>query len=81
MKPLTQSCLVTYDPNIRPLLGSHTEAMTIFEDLLPLTDVVKLSDEDAHWLYPGWSPDDEHPVKRRALRRDNLHHGSSYYDG
>jgi fructokinase len=54
-----QSCLVTYDPNIRPaLLGSHTEATTIFEDLLPLTDVVKLSDEDAHWLYPGWSPDD-----------------------
>lgn len=44
---------ITYDPNIRPeLLGSHQEALAIFEDLVPLTDVVKLSDEDAYWLYP-----------------------------
>lgn len=54
-----KSCLVTYDPNIRPaLLGSHAEAKRVFEDLLPLTDVVKLSDEDAHWLYPTSSPDE-----------------------
>ena len=46
-------CMVTYDPNIRPaLLGSHAEAKSIFEDLVHLTDVVKLSDEDARWLYP-----------------------------
>ncbi|MFJ4210574.1 carbohydrate kinase [Paenarthrobacter sp. NPDC089675] len=46
-------CLVTYDPNIRPaLLGSKGEARTTFEELVPLTDVVKLSDEDALWLYP-----------------------------
>ncbi|WOH20575.1 carbohydrate kinase [Paenarthrobacter sp. GOM3] len=46
-------CTVTYDPNIRPaLLGSHTEAVAIFEDLVPATDLVKLSDEDAQWLYP-----------------------------
>ncbi|AXJ08668.1 carbohydrate kinase [Arthrobacter sp. PM3] len=46
-------CTITYDPNIRPaLLGSHAEAAAIFEDLVQLTDVVKLSDEDAHWLYP-----------------------------
>ena len=49
-----RECLVTYDPNIRPaLLGSQGEALRIFEDLVPLTDVVKLSDEDAAWLYPG----------------------------
>jgi fructokinase len=49
-----RECMVTYDPNIRPaLLGSHAEARTIFEELVPLTDVVKLSDEDARWLYPG----------------------------
>jgi fructokinase len=49
-----RECLVTYDPNIRPaLLGSQAEALRIFEDLVPLTDVVKLSDEDAAWLYPG----------------------------
>ena len=45
--------VITYDPNIRPsLLGSHAEALSIFEDLIHLTDVVKLSDEDAKWLYP-----------------------------
>jgi fructokinase len=52
-------CLVTYDPNIRPaLLGSHAEALSIFEDLINLTDVVKLSDEDAAWLYPHMNLDD-----------------------
>lgn len=46
-------CTITYDPNIRPsLLGSHSAAKATFEDIAALTDVVKLSDEDAHWLYP-----------------------------
>jgi fructokinase len=54
-----RECMVTYDPNIRPaLLGSHAEALALFEDLVPLTDVVKLSDEDAAWLYPGRSVED-----------------------
>lgn len=54
-----ERCLVTYDPNIRPaLLGSHFEAKTIFEQLVPFTEVVKLSDEDAHWLYPRLSLED-----------------------
>lgn len=54
-----RECLVTYDPNIRPaLLGSQAEARNIFEDLVPLTDVVKLSDEDAAWLYPGVTIED-----------------------
>jgi fructokinase len=48
-----RECVITYDPNIRPaLLGSHAEAAALFEELVPLTDVVKLSDEDAQWLYP-----------------------------
>jgi fructokinase len=52
-------CTITYDPNIRPaLLGSHAEAKSIFEDLVHLTDVVKLSDEDAQWLYPRKDLDD-----------------------
>ena len=63
VKCILQHCAgistVTYDPNIRPdLLGSHHEALTIFEDLVPLTDVVKLSDEDAAWLYPHKSPEE-----------------------
>ncbi|PNH83652.1 carbohydrate kinase [Arthrobacter sp. AFG20] len=54
-----RECVITYDPNIRPaLLGSQAEARTIFEELVPLTDVVKLSDEDAHWLYPDLQLED-----------------------
>lgn len=54
-----ERCVVTYDPNIRPaLLGSQSEARSIFEELVPLTDVVKLSDEDALWLYPRLSLED-----------------------
>ncbi|MFJ4226201.1 carbohydrate kinase [Paenarthrobacter nicotinovorans] len=60
-----QRCVVTYDPNIRPaLVGSHAQAKTTFEELIPFTDVVKLSDEDAHWLYPGLSLED---TSRRIL--------------
>ncbi len=54
-----QRCVITYDPNIRPsLLGSHLEAKTIFEELVQFTEVVKLSDEDARWLYPRLSVED-----------------------
>jgi fructokinase len=60
-----QRCMVTYDPNIRPaLLGSQAEAVTIFEDLVPFTEAVKLSDEDARWLYPRLSLED---ISQRIL--------------
>lgn len=60
-----QRCMVTYDPNIRPaLLGSQFEAKTIFEELVPFTEVVKLSDEDALWLYPRLSLED---ISQRIL--------------
>jgi fructokinase len=53
LEQLRQACTITYDPNIRPaLLGSHAEARRTFEELVHLADVVKLSDEDALWLYP-----------------------------
>lgn len=53
LQQLSRECIITYDPNIRPaLLGTHTEARQTFEELVHLTDVVKLSDEDAEWLYP-----------------------------
>ncbi|SFT85265.1 carbohydrate kinase [Arthrobacter sp. ov118] len=52
-------CLITYDPNIRQaLLGSHAEALTTFERTVPFATVVKLSAEDAWWLYPGRQPRD-----------------------
>lgn len=45
--------LVTYDPNIRPaLVGEHDLALSTFERMASLCDVVKLSDEDTEWLYP-----------------------------
>ncbi|MCF3139741.1 MULTISPECIES: carbohydrate kinase family protein [Micrococcaceae] len=47
-------CMVTYDPNIRPdLLGTHREALSLFEEIVPLTSVVRMSGSDARWLYPN----------------------------
>ncbi|MHC9043281.1 carbohydrate kinase family protein [Microbacterium saperdae] len=44
---------VSYDPNIRPtLLPDHEQALARFERIVALSSVVKLSDEDANWLYP-----------------------------
>lgn len=46
--------VVTFDPNIRPsLVGEHPQAFARFTELASLTTVLKLSDEDAGWLYPG----------------------------
>ena len=53
LQELRSECIITYDPNIRPaLLGTHAEARRTFEELVHLSTVVKLSDEDAEWLYP-----------------------------
>lgn len=44
---------VSFDPNIRPaLLGPRVEAVARVEELAALAAVVKLSDEDAAWLWP-----------------------------
>lgn len=49
----TEAAEVTFDPNIRPaLLSSHSDAVRTFEHIAGASTVVKLSDEDAHWLYP-----------------------------
>jgi fructokinase len=46
--------LLTFDPNIRPeLIGEHGAARARFEQIASRADLVKLSDEDAEWLYPG----------------------------
>lgn len=45
--------LLSFDPNIRPqLLPNHVRALEQFEVLAGLVDIIKLSDEDAAWLYP-----------------------------
>ncbi|MGN8244795.1 carbohydrate kinase family protein [Cellulomonas soli] len=50
---------VTYDPNVRPsLMTDHADALARIEGLVALADVVKVSDEDLTWLYPGVEPAD-----------------------
>lgn len=49
---------VTFDPNVRPaLLGAREEVVREVEELVALSDVVKASDEDLAWLYPGEDAD------------------------
>lgn len=56
---------VSFDPNIRPaLLGDPDDARARFVELAQSTDVLKLSDEDAAWLFPG---DDTDAVLDRLL--------------
>lgn len=53
---LRPSCLISYDPNIRPLLlDDHHDAVARVERLVGLSDVVKVSAEDLAWLYPSRS--------------------------
>lgn len=48
------NCTVSYDPNVRPaLMGSPPEVLGRIEDLVSRSDLVKVSDEDIEWLYPG----------------------------
>jgi fructokinase len=51
---LRSSATVSYDPNVRAdLLGDHGAAVAKVEECVALADVVKASDEDLEWLYPG----------------------------
>ena len=57
---------VSYDPNIRPALMKSPDAvMDRVEHLVALSDVVKASDEDVGWLYPGTPVED---VMRRWVK-------------
>jgi len=49
----------SYDPNMRPrIMGSPDDERPGVERLVAASDVVKASDEDLAWLYPGESADD-----------------------
>lgn len=44
----------TFDPNVRPaLMPEHPDAVDEFEAVASLVSIVKMSDEDAGWLYPA----------------------------
>jgi fructokinase len=50
---------ISYDPNVRPaLLGTPERARPGIERLVTLSDVVKVSDEDLHWLHPDRSDEE-----------------------
>jgi fructokinase len=50
---------VSLDPNIRPaLLPSRDEARSRVERQVALADIVKVSEEDLAWLFPGRAPAD-----------------------
>jgi fructokinase len=52
-----RGAIATYDPNIRPsIIGARERERLAFAETAALCDVVKLSDEDARWLYPDLSP-------------------------
>ncbi|WP_129336657.1 carbohydrate kinase family protein [Cellulomonas endophytica] len=50
-------CSISFDPNIRPaLVRDHGDGVARVEQLVGLSDVVKASDEDIAYLYPGTDP-------------------------
>lgn len=54
--------LVTVDPNIRPaLVGDREVALRRFWRAVAAADLLKLSDEDAAWLFPGRIPEEVLP--------------------
>ncbi len=47
----------SFDPNIRPLvLPARNKVVTLVEARVRLCSIVKASDEDMEWLYPGRDP-------------------------
>jgi fructokinase len=51
--------VIVLDPNVRPVIfGDQDRYRERFERWLDHTDVVKLSADDAAWLYPGTRPED-----------------------
>lgn len=51
---LRASATVSYDPNVRPALaGRRPAAVAAVERCVGVSDLVKASDEDLAWLYPG----------------------------
>jgi fructokinase len=57
VKRASSSALVTFDPNIRPrLLDDRGAVIDRLTRVVAECDVVKVSDEDLDWLYPGVAP-------------------------
>ncbi|MDT5153845.1 MAG: fructokinase [Mycobacterium sp.] len=49
---------ITFDPNVRPaLITDRAQAIGRIDRLVERADVVKVSDEDLHWIDPSRSPE------------------------
>jgi len=49
---------VVFDPNIRPqVMSDRDKYVALVEKWIGISSVVKLSDDDFEWLYPGKSPE------------------------
>lgn len=58
VREAVRSVTVSYDPNLRPtLLRTAEEEQDGVEAFVGLSDVVKASQEDLAWLYPGLPPE------------------------
>ncbi len=54
VRTLAPTATISYDPNMRPSLMASAELVRErVEQLIAMADVVKASDEDLQWLYPG----------------------------
>jgi fructokinase len=50
----SERVMISYDPNVRPsLLGTPERARTLIERAVAVAHVVKASEDDVGWLYPG----------------------------
>lgn len=59
LEALPAGVTASVDANIRPaLVGEHGEALARFERVASVCEIVKLSDEDAGWLYPAMQLDE-----------------------
>jgi len=55
---VARRAIITFDPNVRPsIIGSKSESLAVVERLAALASVVKVSDEDALWLFGELSID------------------------
>jgi fructokinase len=56
---LRGTATISFDPNVRPgLMGDADAVRPRITRLMALADVVKASDEDLAWLFPGTEPED-----------------------
>ncbi len=66
VRAIREHATISYDPNIRPaLMIAPEQVVGRVEDLVGLSDLVKVSDEDLEWLYPGEPVED---VMRRWIK-------------